>query len=464
MTDRTKKSPDNFWREFLQGKQVSVLEAIQEGVEIVDAAGVVRYINPAFLSIMGLTPPDRLGRNILEVVPDGPLAKVVRTGRPVPGGGLYVQDAGIDIMVSASPITVEGRMVGAVTVFTEFKEARRLVERVEKSMQLVEELNNKLSNAMSAKYDFADIIGQSPVLKRSIETARRAAESEVNVLLLGETGTGKELFAHAIHHTSRRFRRPFVNVNCAAVPEDLLESEFFGHERGAFTGAVQAKLGMFELAEKGSIFLDEIGELGLPLQAKILRVLEEGEMFRVGGTKPMTSDVRVIAATNRDLHQMVQEGRFRRDLFYRLRVLTVEIPPLRRRKEDLPGLVDHFIDLFNRKHGKKISGVSPDALRLLSGYSWPGNVRELKNMLQQAVIMSEGREITPREIEQLFYNDHTLSPDGPVIALPDLEKEMVGKALSQFGSSLEGKKKAAAALKISLRTLYNKINKYGLEI
>lgn len=455
----------DLWHAFETGATqvfMPVFDSIQEGIEIVDAAGIVRYVNPSFEAILGIKASGRVGKSIFQLVPDGTLAKVLRSGRSLLGERLYIADAGMDIIVNTSPIIINGEMIGAIAIFQGFNEVSRLITQLNKSKKLVEVLDSKLSNAMSAKYSFDTIIGRSSSLMQSISAAKKVAKTEASVLVVGETGTGKELFAHAIHQASHRCHRPFVKLNCAAVPFNLMESEFFGYEKGAFTGAAQRKLGMFDIAASGTIFLDEIGELDLQLQSKLLRILEEGEMYRVGGTKPVAVDVRVIAATNRSLIELVREGRFREDLFYRLNVITIEIPPLRHRQKDIPLLVRFFIDWFSRKHGKKIDRVTSGAEELLYNYSWPGNVRELKNTIQQAVIMAEGPEITIKELEPLLRTESNIDLSNQIIPLEEMEQRMIKTALNEFGHSLAGKKKAAAALNISIRTLYNKIQKYGL--
>lgn len=470
MPNTTKESPEladvqNIWNKFVMTGAsqifVAIFDAIQEGIEIVDTEGIVKYVNPAFETILGIKASERVGKDIRQLVPNGTLARVLQSGYPLPGEKLYINDAKTDIIVNTSPILVDKKMVGAVAIFQAFSDVTKLLAELNTSKKLVKDLNQRLSSAMSAKYSFADIIGQCEAIRQSISVSKRAARTEATVLLTGETGTGKELFAHAIHLESQRFNRPFVKLNCAAVPENLLESEFFGYEKGAFSGAAQRKLGMFDLAMHGTIFLDEIGELELQLQAKLLRVLEEGEMYRVGGTKPVSVDVRVIAATNRNLLNHVREGKFREDLYYRLNVLNVEIPPLRARQGDIPELVEYFIDRFNRKHGRVIRGFNQNALKLLVSYDWPGNVRELKNAVQQAVIMAEANYITAKEL-RLILRCEKEAGDDKLASLQEMEHSMIALALERFGTTLEGKVKAAEVLGISLRTLYNKMKRYGI--
>ncbi len=443
---------------------ISIFNAIQEGIEIVDQAGWVQYINPAFTAITGLREEDRIGKNIFDVVPNGPLVKVLETGKPVFGEKMEMKDAGIDIIANTAPIYVNKTMVGAVVIFQDVTEIRRLNAMVRESKDRIKVLRHKLSKMATAEFNFEDIIGQSFPIRQSLEIARRAAAAESTVLLTGESGTGKELFAHSIHNAGARSNSPFIKVNCAAIPENLLESEFFGYEKGAFTGAARQKVGRFELAHGGTIFLDEIGDMPLPLQAILLRVLEQGEVVRVGGTESIYVDVRVISSTNRNLKKMVEEGKFREDLFYRVNVINIEIPPLRQRRDDIIPLAAHILKQTNRKMGKNVEGFTEQASVNLKLYNWPGNVREMRNCIERAVIMSEKRVLSERELHfSLSVEANTILDNRELVPLDVMEKEMIRQALSRYDKTVEGKKKAAEALNISLRSLYNKIKRYGFQ-
>lgn len=441
----------------------SILDAIQEGIIVVDNEGWVHYVNVAFTNITEVEAAGRVGKKIQEVAPGGPLSKVLKTGQAVYGEKYQMCDVDKKVMCNAAPIVVDNRMIGAVVIFQDVTELRRLSSQLEKSEQTIRMLNNKLSNVTAAKYGFENIVGNSPVFMLSVRMAKRAAETDSTVLLIGESGTGKELFAHAIHKVSPRSSQPFVKVNCAAIPDNLLESEFFGFEKGAFTGANRQKVGMFDLANGGTIFLDEMGDMSLPLQAKLLRVLEEGELFRVGGTEPIKVDVRVIAATNRNLKELVKQGKFRGDLFYRLNVINVELPSLRERIEDIVPLAECLLQCINRKMGKRIKGFSSGACRILTTYHWPGNVRELRNCVERAAIMTEGEIISEQDLQFILPRDSENVDLDRLIPLEIMEREMIKRALKQFGTTVEGKKQAADVLKISLRTLYNKVSKYKLK-
>lgn len=442
---------------------VSIFNAIHEGIEIVDQSGWVQYVNPAFCTITGLERKDRIGKNIFQVVPHGPLVRVLNTGVPVFGEKMEMKDAGIDIITNTAPIYVGNTLVGAVVVFQDVSEIKKLDALVRESKNTIRVLHNKLSKVATAVYDFDDIVGNSSLIRQSLEMAKKAAATESTVLLTGESGTGKELFAHSIHNNGSRRNSPFIKVNCAAIPENLLESEFFGYEKGAFTGAARQKVGRFELAHGGTIFLDEIGDMPLPLQAILLRVLEQGEVVRVGGTESIYVDVRVISSTNRNLKQMVGKGQFRQDLFYRVNVMNIDIPPLRCRREDVHELASHILKQTNRKMGKNIAGFTSEAYASLCDYGWPGNVREMRNCIERAVIMAESDFLSASELQFMPTNDRVAKMEGKnIVPLQVMEKEMIRQALKLYGQSVRGKKQAAGVLGISLRALYNKINRYEL--
>jgi formate hydrogenlyase transcriptional activator len=292
----------------------------------------------------------------------------------------------------------------------------------------------------------------------------KVACSDSTVLILGETGTGKELIARAIHKRSRRAARPFISVNCAAITPSLIASELFGHEKGAFTGATQRRLGRFESANSGTIFLDEVGDLPAEVQIALLRVLQEREIERVGGGKPIALDVRVLAATHRDLHALVGEGRFREDLLYRLNVVPVEMPPLRQRASDIPLLVEYFIDRFGRKSGKKFSTIDKRALRMFQSYAWPGNIRELQNVVERAVILSDDDHFS---VDETWLKQQAPPPASPTLplsgALLSQEKEMIEAALQNSRGRISGPSGAAVKLGIPAKTLDSKIKRLGIE-
>jgi transcriptional regulator with GAF, ATPase, and Fis domain len=305
---------------------------------------------------------------------------------------------------------------------------------------------------------FEEIVGSSPALQVVLSRVAKVAPTDSTVLVTGETGTGKELIARAIHKRSQRASRAFVSVNCAAIPRDLIGSELFGHEKGAFTGATQRRLGRFESADGGTIFLDEIGELPAEMQIALLRVLQEREFQRVGGNESIKTDVRVVAATNRDLQAAIAEGRFRDDLFYRLNVFPIEIPPLRERREDVALLVEYFVDRYASQAGKKITGISKRSMELLQTYRWPGNIRELQNVIERSVIISDSENLC---IDESWFarpsgtNDSSIQPLSEKLAVQ--EREMIESALSETNGRVSGPRGAAAKLGIPQSTLDSKI-------
>jgi two-component system NtrC family response regulator/two-component system response regulator HydG len=320
----------------------------------------------------------------------------------------------------------------------------------------------QLRERVQERYRVQNIVGDSPELRSVFDVVRRAAPTRATVLVLGESGTGKELVAQALHEESPRKGRPFIKVNCAALPESLLESELFGHEKGSFTGATSRREGRFELADGGTLFLDEVGEIPLGVQVKLLRVLQQREFERVGGTQTLKVDVRVVAATNRDLEKEVREGRFREDFFYRLNVVSVTLPPLRARKGDIPQLVSHFIDKYAQQHGKDIQGLAPGTLQVLQRHDWPGNVRELENAIERAVVMAMGPQLSTDDLPPALRGPR---PSGsaassliPGATLWDIEKEAILRTLEMVEGSTS---RAAEVLGISPRKIQYRLKEYA---
>jgi formate hydrogenlyase transcriptional activator len=306
---------------------------------------------------------------------------------------------------------------------------------------------------------FEQIIGSSPALESVLEQVERVAPTDSTVLIQGETGTGKELIARAVHNLSARCGRPFIKLNCAAIPFDLLESELFGHERGAFTGAIAQKIGRFELADKGTLFLDEVGDIPPGLQPKLLRVLQEQEFERLGSTRTHQVDVRLVAATNRNLVDMVKRNEFRSDLYYRLNVFPVPLPPLRARREDIPALVEHFVDIYARRMSKQIDHISPETMSELTSYAWPGNIRELQNFIERSVILTSGNVLeSPLANLRNAAEAESLGPT----TMEDAEREHIRKILEQTRWVVAGPNGAAARLGIKRSTLYFRMQKLGI--
>ncbi|MBP1616669.1 MAG: atoC [Bacteroidetes bacterium] len=333
----------------------------------------------------------------------------------------------------------------------------RAIEKVDLAKR-VEQLEKQLGE----KYSFEKIIGQSKLIQQAIDLAKKVADTDATVLLTGETGTGKEVFAQAIHQASKRSKQNFVAVNCSALGKELLESEMFGHKAGAFTGAMKDRKGLFEEANHGTIFLDEIGEMALELQAKLLRVLETGEFLKVGDSKPTKVDVRLIAATNRNMQDEVEKGNFREDLFYRISVFQIQLPPLRERMADIEALSNYFLNFFASKMNKRIKSISAEALEVLRFYTWKGNIRELRNTIERAVILSSGEEITWADLPSEMQQTASVSKNKPFSAfeLASAEKLHIQKVLNYANGN---KTKTAELLGIALTTLYRKLAEYGIE-
>lgn len=445
----------------LKGELDAILNSVQEAIEVAGIDGRIKYVNPSFSRVTSINAGQRIGNNIFDVSPNGALARSLRTHEAVFAHRAVVGGADVEVIANASPIVVDGKMEGAVVVFQPLTDIYKLMEQVKASNQVINDLQTRINQISTSSYTFDDIIGSHPEFESALDLARKAAKSNSTILITGESGTGKELFAHAIHGSSLRLDKPFIKVNCAAIPETLLESEFFGHEKGSFTGALKTKLGKMELANGGTIFLDEIGDMNLYLQAKLLRVLQEMEFERVGGSQSIKVDVRVIAATNRNLLEMAKKGDFREDLYYRLNVVELRLPSLRNHKDDIPAYVHSLIAKFNRKFGKHVKGLTTQAEEVLLQYDWPGNIRELQNVVERAMVTVDDEIITHKQILNLVDSPSVIQHHDQVfegiMPIEQMEKKMIRMALERYGDSVEGKKQAAKALKISLATLYNKL-------
>jgi len=455
---------------------LGVIELLTENPSIcaivVDQKGTVVSVNSTYLRVLQKSKEEVVGKYIGDVTPNTRTLVVLRTGKGVVGYDWSIN--GYNMIACALPLISNQTVVGcfAFSLFMDIWDAKDLVEN------LMFELNsyrNEVRNLYSAHYTFASIIGSSPKMQNVKFLAQQAAlHSSTTVLITGESGTGKELFAHAIHNCSQRSRLPFVRVNCAAIPESLLEAELFGYVEGAYTGARKGgNLGKFELANGGTVFLDEIGEMPLSMQSKLLVVLQEKEFEKLGGSRPVRVNVRVIAATNCDLEAKVKQNGFREDLYYRLNVLRLEIPPLRERREDIPELVYHFIDKLNARLKTKVNEISTRAMQMLSNYHWPGNVRELENTLERAMILADmqgGNILEPSHLPLPHDNRNGTFPNGNAFqdgdahrtlktALEEFEKEYIANTLKNTGYD---KEKAAKALGIDVSWLYKKLKKHNI--
>jgi formate hydrogenlyase transcriptional activator len=337
-------------------------------------------------------------------------------------------------------------------------------EKISELRQRIEDEKVYLEEEIRSEYRFDEILGSSPALRRVLQQIETAAPTDSTVLIHGETGTGKELAARAIHQLSRRKNATFVKLNCSAIPAGLIESELLGHEKGAFTGALGQRIGRFEVANQGTLFLDEIGDLPLELQPKLLRVLQDGQFERLGGSRTMQSDFRLVAATNRDLRAMVGEQRFRMDLYYRLNVFPITIPPLRDRREDIPTLVRYFVQEFATRMRKEIAAIPADAMAVLVNYSWPGNIRELRNVLERSVILTSGTRLRiPKDALYDSRDESGQSPDSAVLPMADAERRHILEALHASNWVVGGPKGAAALLGLKRSTLQSRMQKLGIQ-
>ncbi|MCM3704594.1 MULTISPECIES: sigma 54-interacting transcriptional regulator [Cytobacillus] len=442
----------------------AIIQSSEEAISVVDENGEGILINPAYSRLTGLEEEKVIGKPATADISEGESVhmKVLQTRRAMRGVAMRVGPKRKDVIVNVAPVIVDGKLKGSVGVIHDVSEIQNLNRELNRARQII--------RTLEAKYSFEDIIGTSEEMTIAIEQARLGAKTPATVLLRGESGTGKELFAHAIHNASDRKYNKFIRVNCAALSESLLESELFGYEEGAFSGAKRGgKRGLFEEADKGSIFLDEIGELTANTQAKLLRVLQEHEITRVGGTKPISIDVRIIAATNVNLEKGIADGTFREDLYYRLNRMPIHIPSLRRRKEDIPLLCSRLIQKINQEYGRNVEGVTEQAVDKLMAYNWPGNVRELDNILGRAIIFMNYNEtqIEERHIPDLGANN----PSPTIEVSEEVQNKSLNKMVEQYEArvirqtlqKLDGNKtKTAKVLGLSVRNLYYKLEKYEI--
>lgn len=470
-----------------------ILNLSGKRIIVVDKEGIVLYINAGYCQFLGITPEDTLGRPVQDVIENTRMHIVVKTGKPELAALQPIKDS--EMIANRYPIIIDDELVGAfgTVMFGNPDEIQSYKENID---LLIEELNfykTQVEKDINSKYSFADLIGASQTFLNAKKLAEKVSVSMSSILLIGESGTGKELFAHAIHHNSTRAFKPFVPINCASIPEHLLESELFGYEDGSFTGAKKGgKKGLFQLANKGTIFLDEIGDMPLSMQSKLLRALQEKEIQPVGGQKSIKIDVRIIAATHRDLEKMVEEGKFRQDLYYRLNVIKIDIPPLRDRKGDIELLSKKLVEKLEKKFYRKGITISSGVIERLKQHSWPGNIRELENVLERAINVLTGRQIelihlplyirdlnvienfvenNPGEMSCLGSGGTTGSAGAETVQIPPVvqplkdtiafvEKQAILSALKvACGNKLE----AAKLLEIGKTRFYEKCKVYGIK-
>lgn len=442
----------------------SIIDCIYEAICVVDEEGIVRIWNESAEKLYKVKYEDIVGKNIADIFPNA-IVEHVRKEKVVVENKPHLPRENSHILANARPLYVEKKFRGAVSTDRDFKEVLTLYSELEQANSKLIFLENEIKRYSGV---FGNMIGVSPIILNRISMARQIAPTSTSTMITGESGTGKEVFARAIHELSGR-KGLFVPVNCSAIPNELFESEFFGYCSGAFTGANQkGKIGLFELANQGTIFLDEIGDMPLHMQAKLLRVLQEKEITKVGGSNSIKIDARVISATNKNLNKMVKEGSFREDLFYRLNVIEIQLPRLKERFEDIPILINHFLKEFANKNGRVIKAIDIEATKILLNYDWPGNIRELMNVVEHMVVISDTEKIYKSSIPNyilLADKNTNLSLDNyPLnlnLAIKSLEQETIKRALS---IAKNNKSKASKLLNIPRATLYHKIQEYNINI
>ncbi len=440
----------------------AIIDSTDDAISVADSNGKITLVNRAYTKITGFNPDDVIGKPASVDIAEGESVHMMvsKSKRAIMGHRIKVGPMKKEVIVDATPLVIDGNFVGSVAVIHDVSKIISLSRKLEEA--------NRTIRRISARYTFDDIIGKSHIMQVAILQAQKVAKTRATVLLRGESGTGKELFAHAIHNASDRASHPFVSVNCAALPEGILESELFGYEEGAFTGAKKGgKRGLLEEANGGTFFLDEIGKMEVEIQSRFLRFLQEMEIVRLGSTKTKHLDVRIIAATNLNLEDMVKKGKFIPDLYYRLNVVPIFIPPLRERMEDLEALVKNTIRKLNQEYGRAVESVSNEVLEVLKSLSWPGNVRELENFIARSMINMEISEkiikishLPPFELPRK-YSSEIRVPSGTTLksALKNFERHLIETTLKSYGGN---RTKTAEALGINLRTLFYKLKLYKI--
>jgi PAS domain S-box-containing protein len=443
-----------------------VFESIHNGAIVTDTEGTITHFNKFYGQFLGVDPQAQIGRHCTETIENSRMHIVARTGKAEINHSQLIQ--GQKMVVQRVPIFKDGKVIAVFgqVMFKDVKDVGKLARELSLLESKVKLYEEELLSLRSTRYTFDSIIGKSDAIQNLKREALKAAANSFPVLITGESGTGKELFAQAVHHASARRLHPFVRINCAAIPRDLLESELFGYEKGAFTGAkTEGKPGKFELAHQGTIFLDEIGDLPPEMQPKLLRAIEDKEFERVGGTKIVRSDFRIVAATNQHLEDMLASGRFRKDLFYRLNVISLHIPPLRERPADILAISDHFLEQTAREANLDGLAIDKEAERALRAYQWPGNVRELVNVLERSVSALEGKVIRVADLPFYVPRGHRRHDPRQPASLREMqsrsEREAIWAALKEADFRKAG---AARILGIHRTLLYKKMKKYNLPL
>ncbi|KMM39425.1 sigma-54-dependent Fis family transcriptional regulator [Guptibacillus hwajinpoensis] len=443
----------------LKGLLDKAMEHAYDGIVMVNKKGNIQMVSPPLCELFSIDRNKAMRKHVNEVFPQLNLLSVFQSQHAEVSDFLEIK--GIKYIVNRIPIVQDNEVIGAIgkVTYRQIDDVKKVFKKLELMENQVDYYKEQLKQKDSSRFRWEQIITRDENMKKLVRTATKAAKGLSTILIRGESGTGKELFAHSIHSSSGRQLKPLVTVNCAAIPEQLLESEFFGYEDGAFTGAAhKGKIGKFDLANGGTLFLDEIGDMSLSLQAKMLRVLQEKEFYRVGGTSRVNVDVRIVAATNQPLEDLVAEGKFREDLYYRLNVISLQIPPLRDRPNDIERLIEHFMESFNSIIGTSVTAVKNDALTYMKSYHWPGNVRELSNVMERAMTFAESGQIQKEDLPEYMLRSIEESRYAQKETRMDYEWEAIEKALAKSSGN---KSKAAEILGISRSSLYEKLKKYS---
>jgi len=453
-----------------------ILNSIHEAVVVIDLESTIIFANSAYTRSLGVPVDKVLGKKLADFEPESRILDVLRSGKPIVDDPSQIKSlGGLDIVANINPIYENNNLIGVVAVFRDRSEVlhledklRQTMDEVQKSQALSNRYFSELKELRSRVLETNNLVIESPQMRKIMDLVLRLGHVDTTVLITGESGTGKEIIAKLIHRTGKRHDQAFVTINCGAIPENLLESELYGYEKGAFTGAnKEGKIGLLEMANHGTLFLDEISELPYSLQVKLLRVIQEQKFMRIGSLKETEVDIRFLAATNRDLKDMVKEKTFREDLYYRLNVIPIELPPLRERRQDIAPMVRYFLQKFNDKYGQQ-KKLLPEVYRYLDSYSWPGNVRELENLFERLVVSSSQDTINLQDetLVSHFRNGLNTQPVAgyDIISLQEarekVEKDLIKRSLELYGSA----RRSAKVLGVNPSTLIRKARKYGIRL
>ncbi|WP_047153937.1 sigma-54 interaction domain-containing protein [Aneurinibacillus tyrosinisolvens] len=452
----------------LEDNLLSILESLHDAVLVISKDSKIMYVNGAYSRHFGVPQNKIIGRQLKDVEAEARILQVVQSGRPLINDYSYVHSLGKDICANITPLLENGSLIGAVAIMKDISEVVALQAELERYKTYSDKLEQQLNQEI-----FAPLKSRSNRMRIAVELARKVAETDASVLLYGETGVGKEVMAKAIHQAGKRANKPFIPINMASIPEALFESELFGYEEGSFTGSKKGgKQGLFELANEGTLFLDEIGEMPLNLQAKILRALQEKGFQRIGGTKWCSLDVRIICATHRDLRQLIKQGSFREDLYYRLNVVPIHIPPLRERRDDIPFLTSQVLANLNPKYQKYVT-VLEEVYDIFANYHWPGNVRELSNVLEHMIAICTKNSLTAEDVPHYIrikketedkpdVFQQEVTPNHVNLSLNGLKQKVEKELIEEVIRNSKNRTEAIRKLGMSRKSFYSKLQKYGL--